>query len=140
MTKIVKVKAKETKIFEEKEWHKIDIENYGRKIDEYIQKDFYFKAIENNKIVGTIKGKFEMGVIFVAELIVAEKYRGNKLGEKLIKKAIKFGKKYGAHKIYLYTGCGWRSNEFYKKIGFRKTGMLLNHFFNKDFNIYEKLI
>jgi len=140
MLRIIKVKGKETKRFEDKEWHKIDLEHYGRKIPQFVSKNYYFKALLKNEIVGTIEGRYDDGIIFIADLIVAERHRGNKIGEKLINKAIAFGKKYQAHKIYLYTGIDWTVNEFYQKLGFKKVGVLLNHYFHKDFNIYEKAI
>ena len=52
--------------------------------------------------------------------------------------AEEFGKKLGAHKIWLITGKDWSENNFYQKLGFKKGGILPKHNFKKDYVIYSK--
>lgn len=137
MIKVTKATRAQIKNFNEKEWHGVDLEHYGKHVH-WNEKNFIFKAVENEKIVGTITGKHEAGVIYVGTIIVSQDKRGSGIGQKLLAKAESFGKKLGAHKIWLITGKGWRAEEFYDKIGFRLITVLPNHHFHKDFAIYEK--
>lgn len=139
MIKISKSDWKETKAFGDKEWPFANFEHYGGKVD-YNQKDFIFKATENDEIVGTIKGSHEAGVIYISYLIVAHDKKGLGIGKLLTLEAEDFGKKLGAHKVYLQTGKGWEAEKFYQKLDYKKTATLLNHHFHKDFVIYEKFI
>ena len=143
MLKIAKVTRKDlrsVKRFDDKEWHRLDRKHYGRPLGEYMDNEFYFMATENGGIAGTIKGKYEMGVVFISALIVAEEKRRQAIGKKLLNKVGEHGKKLGCHKIYLFTGKNWKANEFYRSLGFAKTGELLKHYNKRDFYIYEKNI
>lgn len=123
----------------DEEWHLLDNTHYGKRI-EWIEKKFRFKAVENGKLVGTIDGKYESGVVFIGALITAKSVRGRGIGTMLIKKAEKFGKKFGAHKTWLVTGKNWSENTFYKKLGFELIGNLPDFYFHKDFVIYTRPI
>jgi len=139
MIKILESNWKETKAFGDKEWPFANLENYGSNVD-YNQKDFIFKATQDGNIVGSIKGNHEAGVIYISYLIVAHDKKNKGIGKLLTLKAEDFGKKLGAHKVYLQTGKGWKAEKFYQKLGYKKTTILPNHHFHKDFVIYEKFI
>lgn len=130
---------KEIKNFEEKTWHEEDLLHYGGPI-RWIKRKFIFKATENGKIIGTVKGKFEAGVIFVETLIVAKDKRKGGIGRKLMEKVREFGKQLDAHKIFLFTMEEWRASKFYEALGFKKTGNLPSHYLKRDFVIYSKLL
>jgi len=136
MIKISKATSKDSLL---NEWHKVDVPHYGRGI-EWNEKKFRFKAVENGKLVGTIDGKHESGVIYIASLITAEDVRGRGIGTMLIKKAEEFGKKLGAHRTWLITGKDWSENGFYKKLGFKLIGNLPDFHFRKDFVVYSRPI
>jgi len=141
MSKIVKVNKKELRRvgrFEKAEWHKLDLEHYGEAMIEYMDNKFHLVVKENGKIIGTIKGTCELGVVYVSSLIVAEGRRGRGVGQALLGRAVKDGKKLGCHKVFLFTGASWRANEFYTHLGYKKTGQMLNFYHHHDFNIYEK--
>lgn len=141
MPMILKVNKKVLKRvgkFEKAEWHKLDQKHYGKPIVSYMDKDFHFMATDGEGIIGIIKGKFELGVVDVSSLIVAEKRREQGVGKALLAKAERSGKKLGCHKVYLFTGSDWRANKFYQSLGFRKTGQMQNFYHHRDFNIYEK--
>ena len=121
------------------EWHLLDIPHYGKAI-EWNEKHFRFKAVENGKLVGTIDGKHESGVIYIGTVITAENARGKGIGTMLIKKAEEFGKKYGAHRTWLITGKDWSENIFYQKLGFKLIGTLPDFHFHQDFVIYTRSI
>lgn len=55
-------------------------------------------------------------------------------------KVEEFGKKLGAHKIWLITGKNWSENAFYKKLGFKLIGNLSDFYFHKNFVIYTRPI
>jgi GNAT superfamily N-acetyltransferase len=105
------------------EWHLLDKMHYGKDID-WNEKHFRFKAVENGKLVGTIDGKHESGIVYIGTIITAKSARGKGIGTMLIKKAEEFGKKYGAHRTWLSTGKDWSENIFYKKLGFKLIGTL----------------
>ncbi|MFA4998534.1 MAG: GNAT family N-acetyltransferase [Candidatus Paceibacterota bacterium] len=139
MINISKATEKEIRKFNKKAWHKADIEHYGSGV-RWVGKSFVFKAKENGKIMGSIKAKYEGGVIYVKNIIVDESERGRGIGRKLMEKVEREGKKLGGHKIYLFTMEKWGSSKFYKSLGFRKTADLRKHFLKRDFVIYSKLI
>lgn len=140
MVKIVEATKEEIKKFNKKEWRGADIEHYGRVVN-WKEREFIFKAIENGKIVGTITGKYEAGVLHISAIIVAKEKRNRGIGKKLIQKAESFGKKLRAHKIHLITGKNWKdTNKFYNSLGFKKVADLPKHFLKQDFTIFEKFI
>lgn len=136
---IKKAKKGEINKFSKREWRKEDIKHYGRPIH-WVEKEFILRATEKNKIVGYVKFKYEAGVVYIRNLIVANDKRGQGVGKKLMQETEKISKKLGAHKIFLYTGERWDSCSFYKKIGYKKTADLPNHYFKIDFIIYSKTI
>jgi ribosomal protein S18 acetylase RimI-like enzyme len=108
---------------------------------EWEEKKFYFKAEENGEIVGSIYGKFDAGVLYIDDLIVAENKRGLGIGKALMQKAEDFGMQMKAHKLYLITGKTWTGPRgLYESLGYIQTGEFLNHYKHTDFVIYEKLL
>jgi GNAT superfamily N-acetyltransferase len=139
---VIKVKnanKKECVKFGEPEWHKMDMIHYGKKV-EWNEKKFRFKAEEDGKILGTISGKHESGVVYVGTIIVAEKLRGKGVGRILMNKVEEYAKKMNAHKIWLNTGFDWPAGKFYESLGYKIEAKLPNHHFHKDFVIYSKFI
>lgn len=136
MIKIVKATRKDSLI---DEWHKVDIPHYDKPV-EWNEAKFRFKAIEDGKLVGIINGKHESGVVYINSLITVESVRRKGIGTMLINKAEAFGKKLGAHRIWLITGENWSANDFYRKLGFQKLGDLPDLHFHKDFVIYTREI
>lgn len=139
MIKIIKTDKKSVKNFNEKAWHKVDFEHYGKRVD-WVEKKFRFKALDDGRLVGTISGKFESGVLYVGALIVDEKERGGGIGKILTERAEEYGRKLGAHKVYLTTGKGWKSCKFYESLGYKKEADFPNHYFGKDFIVYSKFL
>lgn len=136
MIKITKALSKDNL---DNEWSKLDEIHFGKKI-EWQEKKFRFKAVENNKLVGMIEGKYEPGVITISTLITVENARGKGVGTTLVKKVEEYGKKNGAHKIWLITGKEWSENIFYQKLGFNLIGSLPDFYLHKDCVIYAKNI
>ena len=127
----------EIKPFNAKEWVATDVKYYG-KGKKWVEKNFVFKATDDGEIVGTIYGKFAAGVLYVDDLIVAKDKRNLGIGRLLMEKAESFGLEMKAHKIYLIT---WEDSDvegFYEKLGYKKTGDMVNHYHHTDFIIYEK--
>lgn len=101
-------------------------------------KFFLFSATDDGEIVGEVAGNHGAGVIFIDELIVKEKERGKGIGQKLLVAIEGFGREMGAHKIWLVTDESSKAVDFYAKLDFKQTGLFKNHFFHKNFVIYEK--
>lgn len=120
-----------------KAWAEANFGHYGKKV-EWKEGKFTFKAEENGEVVGMISGKYTPGVLDVQELVVLESAQGKGIGKALLQKAEEVGRENGCHKAYLYTGKTWKAREFYEKLGYKKTGDMLNHHFHNDFVIYEK--
>ena len=139
MVRINKAIQREITKFNKKMWRGEDIEHYGEPV-RWIERNFIFKATEQGKIIGTIKAKFEVGVIYIGNLIVVRDKRGQGVGRKLVEKVEKAGRRLGAHKIFLFTMEKWDATKFYKKLGFKKTANLPKHYRKRDFVIYSKLI
>jgi len=137
MIKISKSTVEEIKEFNDREWVEADKRYYGRS-DKWIKEDFAFKAEEAGEIIGNIFGKYEEGILYISDIIVAKNKRGLGIGKDLIKTAEEYGKAMGGHKSYLITGKTWETRKFYESLGFINTGEFKNHFRHVDFVIYEK--
>lgn len=136
MVKIIKALKKENL---DEEWNRLNISHYGKEVM-WTDRKFRFKAVEDGELLGTVSGKFESGVVYIAALITKESARGKGVGTMLLQKAEEFGKKLGAHKTWLVTGKSWRANTFYKKLGFENIGSLPDFYFHTDFVIYARPI
>ncbi len=121
------------------EWQNFTHEHYGTTAV-WEENTFRFKATENGKIIGTIDGKLEPGILYIAALMVTKDARGKGIGKLLIEKAEEFGKRHGAHRTWLSTGKDWSSRAFYEKTGFKKIADLNDFYFHKDFVVYSRLI
>jgi ribosomal protein S18 acetylase RimI-like enzyme len=139
MIKIAKASKKDIRGWAADEWHKVDVIHYGADAV-WNEKKFKFKATEDGKLLGYILGKHEAGVVYVESIITSEGARERGIGTLLIKKAESFGKKLGAHRIWLVTGIDWPENAFYLKTGFKNIGILPDLYYRKDFIIYSKTI
>lgn len=139
MISITKTTKKQIKEFDNKEWHGVDVQHFGKTV-KWVEKNFIYKATDNGKIVGTIRLKYETGVVYIETIIVAAEKRGQGIGKLLIVKAEKFAKKEKAHKLFLTTGKDWEARKFYESLGFEKVADLPNHHFHKDFVIYSKFV
>lgn len=136
---ISKSTSEEIKEFNDREWVDADLKYYGI-TREWIKEKFIYKAEEDEKIVGAIIGKYEEGVLYIDDLIVAKDKRDLGIGRALVKKVEEFGKEMGGHKAYLITGKTWDVRKFYESLDYVKAGELKNHFRHLDFVIYEKKI
>lgn len=139
MIKISKSTSEEIQEFNDREWVAADTIYYGAGT-EWIKEKYVFKAEEDGKIVGSIAGKYEEGVLYIDDVIVAKDKRGLGIGKDLIKKAEEYAKKMGGHKSYLITGKTWDVRKFYESLGYKVTGEFKNHYRHVDFVIYEKLL
>lgn len=136
MIKISKATSKETL---HGEWQTFSHLHYGQGA-KWVEKSYRFKAVEDGKILGTIEGKYEPGVIYIAALMVTDDARGRGIGTMLINRAEEFGKKLGAHRSWLCTGVDWSNRAFYEKLGFTAMANLSDFYFHKDFVVYTRLI
>jgi len=137
--KISKATGKEIAVFSEKFWMDENIEHYGKPV-KWLVKQYIFKATRNKKILGYIKGKFVVGVIYINTIIVDKNFRKKGIGKMLIKRVEEYAQKMNAHKIYFFTMETWAASKFYKKLGYNKSGILKKHYLKKDFVIYTKFI
>jgi len=136
---ISKAIEKEIESFNKKVWKEADLKHYGQGA-RWISKEIIFKAVEGGKIIGTVKAKYDSGVVYIKNVIIAKSKRRQGIGRQLMAKVETIGKKLGGHKAYLFTGKDWAERHFYEKLGYRKTGDLPKHFFKHDFVIYSKTI
>ena len=135
--KIKKATKDEIADFDIDAWHGEDIKHYGERVN-WVEKEFAFKVIKDEQIVGTAKGKFEAGVIYLQTIIVSKNHRRKGVGKTLIDKILDWAMPLHAHKIILFTMPEWDSCKFYESIGFKQSGTLPNHYLKRDFVIYSK--
>jgi len=136
---ISSAREKEIKKFHHQAWQEADLEHYGPGV-KWVSKFFILKARENGEIVGTIKAKYDAGVVYIQHLIVAADKRRLGVGQKLLQELEKRTKKLGAHKLFLFTGKNWTACKFYEKLGFKKIIDLPNHYLKRTFVVYSKRI
>ncbi|KKT77318.1 MAG: GCN5-related N-acetyltransferase [Microgenomates group bacterium GW2011_GWB1_44_8] len=137
--KIDSGKDAEIRSFERREWAKANVGHYGKNVN-YNQRTFIYKATINTKVVGSIRGSHEGGVVCVSEIIVSHSQKRVGIGRLLMQKAEGWAKKHKAHKIYLITGKGWIAEKFYQSLGYKQAVILKNHNFNQEFVLFEKFI
>jgi len=139
MITISKSSSEEIKAFNQAEWIASDLAYYGQSTG-WIKEGYIFKAEEDGKLIGSIEGNYEEGVLYIEDVIVLKEKRGLGVGKMLVENAQKYAKERGGHKMYLITGKTWEVRKFYESMGFINTGEFKNHFRNVDFVIYEKSI
>lgn len=124
--------SKKLKAFNKKEWPTANIEHFGHNQD-WNTKHYVLEMYENQDLVGILGLKIEAGVAHIGTMLVAKNKRRKGIGRLLMEKAKQISKQNVAHKIYLQTGQDWQSVKFYEKLGYKITGQLSNHYFQKDF-------
>jgi ribosomal protein S18 acetylase RimI-like enzyme len=131
--KVISKNNKQFKEFNKKEWRKANIENFGHSKDWNTKNQILGAYDDKNILIGILGIKIEGGVGYIGTMLVAKKNRKKGIGKMLMNKAKEIAQKNKAHKIYLQTGKSWESVNFYKKLGYKITGYLPNHYFNVDF-------
>jgi ribosomal protein S18 acetylase RimI-like enzyme len=138
--KQIKRSNKKIENFEKEEWYKADIEHYG-KARPYSKKKFKFVS-ENSRdnITGVLDFIVEGNVGYIENLLVGKEYRGQGIGKSLVLFVENFAKEQGCTKIWLDTEEGWGAVEFYKKMGYKITGIHEDHHLgNREF-IFTKFL
>ncbi len=79
---------------------------------------FCFVASEGENTLGIITGYTCYEEIYIDDLIVVDEYRGNNIGEKLVKKIEEHFSGKGFNNINLCTN-GFQAPEFYEKCGYK---------------------
>jgi len=132
----------EIQSFEENVWKPLDVTRFGRETlpDDWERKWFVLKAEIEDKVAGTLRGYHMAGVFFIIKFSIAEGYRGQGIGSSLLEALENKLRSLKAHKIMVETGKEWDSNKFYLAKGFTKISDLDNHYFNKDFVQYSKVL
>jgi GNAT superfamily N-acetyltransferase len=90
-------------------------------LDEAIKKREIKIAVENDKVLGAIVLVSRKESVYIGGLIVRGKNRRSGIGAKLIKEAIKKGKRQKKRYISLGTAFGYNARGFYEKCGFYRT-------------------
>ncbi len=126
------------KEFSSREWPSADREHYGDDELDFTKHTFAFVARDGDEVVGYIKLMFDLGVLVMDSLIVAEKYRGQGIATQLVIAAEEKGRAMGAHKMRLETGSDWKAKEFYEKLGYRVRAELPNYYAHRDCVLMDK--
>ncbi|MFA6981912.1 MAG: GNAT family N-acetyltransferase [Patescibacteria group bacterium] len=138
--KAYKRRPKEATNFKYKEWAKMDIELYGSKIGWYNEVRYIVARDDRGDVIGDLELKVEAQVAYIDTLIVRADVRKQGVGRELVREAERVAKELKAHKIYLLTGRNWQSQNFYRSLGYEKTGEQNDHYFHVDFDILTKKI
>lgn len=88
--------------------------------------------------IGVILGVVALdGIGTVNWLYILPEYRKKGIARKMLSKVEKEFIQKGCHKLIVTTEI---SGSFYRKIGYKKEGLLKNHWWNKDFYIFSKFL
>jgi len=127
--------------FTKSAWKDADLEHYGRSDIDFTKKEYTLVAKnEDNKIMGILYFEIEVNVCFVDTLLVGKKFQNNGIGTKLLDYAEKFAKEKKCTKIYLETNEGWDAVKFYKKRGYKNTGMHEKHILGQNSLFFTKFL
>ncbi len=126
------------KEFSSREWPSADREHFGEEKLDFAKHTFAYVARDGEEIIGYIKLVFDMGVLLMDSLIVAEKYRGQGIATKLVTTVEEKGKEMGAHKVRLETGSKWKAKNFYEKLGYRVRAELSDYYAHRDYVLMDK--
>lgn len=80
-------------------------------------RDWGLILTENNKLIGIISGRINLGALHLKEFLILPEHRGKGFGNFLLKKALEFGKKENCRFAFLET-YNFQAPNFYKKFGF----------------------
>lgn len=102
---------------------------------------YSFVASENENILGMITGYTSYEEVYIDDIIVVDKYRGNDIGTKLVKTVEEYFNEKGFNNINLCTN-GFQAPKFYEKCGYQlefvrknnKNPKLDKYFYVKFFN------
>lgn len=107
-------------------------------VDEKIE-PIAFVAMENGVLAGTVVVALFWGALHVKYVYVEEKYRGNGLGTRLMKRAFQYGKEHNCSFAFAET-MSFQATGFYQRLGFTieltRTGFAHGtsfHYMKKDF-------
>ena len=105
-------------------------------------KDVNLKIVDNGKIIGVVSSIIEGGVLHVDNIIITERYRGKKIGHKIMEYLDNVAIKNKCHKIRLETSKEFMQNAYhlYKKYSFKEETIIKNDWFNKEWIILSKFI
>ncbi|MBI4268426.1 GNAT family N-acetyltransferase [Candidatus Uhrbacteria bacterium] len=126
------------KEFSSREWPTADREHYGDEKIDFTKQWFAFVARDGEVIVGYIKCMFDMGILNMDSLIIAEKYRGQGIATQLVATAEEKGKEMGGHKMRLETGSDWKAKDFYEKLGYRVRAELPDYYAHRNYVLMDK--
>ena len=104
-------------------WQENSVSLYGEEVvatakskDQYEQ-NFVFKAVEDGQLVGISSGKCSLGLGYIHELVINEKWRGKGIGSVLLAKAEEFCRERGARRLALRTDSNGAAVDFYCRRG-----------------------
>ncbi len=118
----------------------LDIENYSfsdeERITPLIEKGYYYVAIEDNKIVGSIALMIIEESCQIDALITSKKG----VGRALIEFAVEKCKEEGAKKLWCWSLKRYNAKGFYDKMGFKEQFLLEKHWCGEDCYIFGRVI
>jgi GNAT superfamily N-acetyltransferase len=128
--------------FEAAAWAIEDLKNYGKEVPwtTWEPRLFAFKAVVDGRIAGSVCGHLLAGVVSINRIIVVEAYRRDGVGSSLLAHVEQFAALHKAHKIILFTGADWGSNQFYDSHGYQKIAELPAYYLARDFVILSKQV
>ena len=97
-------------------------------VDGYAYENILFKAVDkDDTVIAGIHGQIGGGWLYIVSLWVAADYRGEGLGQRLLRMAEKSAVAKNCQGAYLYT-YSFQSPRFYERCGYRIFGQLENFF------------
>ena len=98
----------------------------GSRVDGYGYENIVFTAVEqDDAVIAGIHGQIGGGWLYIVSLWVEADYRGQGLGQQLLRKAELSAIEKGCHDAYLYT-YSFQNPRFYEHCGYRVFGQLDN--------------
>ncbi len=110
-------------------------------VKERLDRYTHFVAKIENQIIGVVGCSLIHGTCMLKHMVVDQKYQRRGVGTALTRQVINFAQKHNATKVWLDTVPDLTGAiSLYQKLGFQKSGILRQHFWGVDVELYELIL
>lgn len=111
------------------------------KVKDRLRRYTHFVAKTGNQIIGVVGCSLVHGTCMLKHMVIDQRYQRRGVGTTLTNQVIDFARKNNATKVWLDTVPIFSGAiSLYQKLGFQKSGILRQHFWGVDVELYELIL